>query len=91
MKNIAKYIKENSEIIVCAIIIILIIIVFAFAFKAETNNRSVYKEVETKIENGYNVYVNGMEIESDKIVIDKYPSDSYTIDDSKEVIMITLV
>lgn len=66
------------------------IVVVTFSFVSENNAHDVYKDVKNKIDSGYSVYVNGTEVESDNIAVEKYPSDCYTIKDDENIILITI-
>ena len=72
------------------VMFMVVTVLFIFVFVSEHKARDVYEDVKNKIDSGYSVYVNGTEVESDKIAVEKYPSDCYTIKDDENIILITI-
>lgn len=57
-----------------------------YSEKTNKEANSYYTEIETLIQNGYTVYINGSVVDFNKVVISDYPADKIHINDElKEV------
>lgn len=81
--------KLDRVSILLILLISFIVSVTVFSIYTIIHGKNVYKEITEDISNGYIVYVNGIPVDSDKIVVDKYPVYYYTIDDNNKLILIT--
>ncbi len=87
VKNLSIVFDLFVMYICMAIVLILMIIM---AILACFGYGGIHNEVKDKIDKGYIVYVNGTEVDPDKIEIDKYSPRAFSIDDNNDMILITV-
>lgn len=68
--------------------LILLIFLFTFLWHLDASEKDYYKELDGYIDSGYAVYINGIKVDSEKIVINNYSKNIIEINDEQHEIYI---